>query len=343
MVADNRPKMGNNQEPQRPLFMRILIGILKFIVLILVIAIGGVLGWATFQQFQIIDARDDAQDQQLANIREAYLTDGQIRGIVEQMINEDMVDLETEMAALESDLDSLSSTLDDQDDALINQLAQIDVLEETQDELVVSLSLLQEELSTGITGVETTLAEAGETTTQLETELALRDQSIALVEESLTAVDTRLAELRAELEGLQIQVDEIPTATVTTTIVTVEAAPGETVEAAVPESAVVSDATLVDYRYVRLYGLIIRAKVHINEADLEAAATAIEDGQTVAAELAAVVEGDVAAALAVVSENLDIAAESLDGKATLSNVALDDAWTAMDEVLALLSATSDGG
>lgn len=342
MVADNRPNMGNNQQPQRPLFMRILIGIFKFIVLVLVIGIGGVLGWATYQQFQIIAAADRAQDQQISNFQETYLTEGQIRGIVENMINEDLADVDEDISSVEESVDALESTVSDQDNMLVEQLAQIDVLEATQDELVVSLGLLQEDLNTGITGVESTLAEADQTAEQLEEELALRNQSMALVEESLTTLDTQLANLRAEVETLRLDLAAIPTTTVTTTVPVVEETPAEAVtEESAPAVTASPDAVaLVDFRYVRLYGLVIRSKIHINEGDLEAATTAIEDGQLAVAELAAVADGALGEALAVVSENLDIAADSLDSKPTLSNIALDDAWTAMDEVLALLSATS---
>ncbi|MEM7801033.1 MAG: hypothetical protein AAF633_17705, partial [Chloroflexota bacterium] len=74
--------------------------------------------------------------------------------------------------------------------------------------------------------------------------------------------------------------------------------------------------------------------------DLEAAAAAIANAQTAVGELSAGVDETLAETLAVVSDNLDIAAESLESKPTLSNIALDDAWTAMDEVLNLLATGS---
>lgn len=342
MVADNRPKGlgGNNQPPQRPFFVRLLIALLKLIGLILVIGIGVALALAAWQQYQLLDTQNSIRDRRIDGLESNQISENEVRNIVQSMIADGV---SGDVTALDDSIDELDDSVSAQETMLASQMADLEALSTAQAELSESLDLLQGQVDSDIEGVLSSLEETGETDDQLEREMALRSQSVVRVQQSITDLETQIETLQTELADIQAQM------TVTTTAAAVEEAPAEPVEEEAEaedsestdaETAVAPAASLVDFRYVRLYGLVIRSKVHINEGDLEAAAAAITNAQGAVAELADGADESLSESLAVVTENLDLAAESLESKPTLSNIALDDAWTAMDELLNLLATES---
>ncbi|MEM7799060.1 MAG: hypothetical protein AAF633_07725, partial [Chloroflexota bacterium] len=262
MVADNRPKGlgGNNQPPQRPFFVRLLIALLKFIGLILVIGIGIALALAAWQQYQLLDTQNMVRDRRIDGIEENLVSENDVRNIVQSMIQEDV---SSDVTALDDSVDALDDSIAAQENMLTSQMADLEALESTQAELSESLELLQGQVDSELAGVLSSLEETGETDDQLEREMALRSQSVARVQQSVTALETQIETLETDLANIQAQL------IVTTTAAAVEEAPAEQVEEETEEETEAAEAespsaaqAFVDFRYVSLYGLVIRSKVH---------------------------------------------------------------------------------
>lgn len=338
MVVNNRP---NDDREQRSGFVRFLIGLFKFILLLAVLAVGGFLGWLGWQQFQIIGIQSGNQTNRINSLREDIVYESEINSMIRDQVNPEVAALSAEIELVEDQMGEIDALKSDLAKGLSDQGSLIADLQSQQADMAAALS----GLDTGLATMQTDVADITETAAQLRRELALRSQGINQVQQTLSTLETQIGTLETDLTELSATLPMTATETAADEAPEEEDAPaddsdgsedeGNTGNEAVADAD--SDGAKVDYRYISLYGSIIRGKIHINEGDLDSAAAAIESAQAAVATLSESAEGEAAASLAVVGENIDSAADSLAEKPTLSNLALDDAWTAMDALLLLLS------
>ena len=339
MVASNRP---DRNQDQRPSWVRFLIGLFKFILLLAVLAVGGFLGFLGWQQFDLVNTRFDlvntqldSQNERIDLVWDDLLLENEVKSLIRDQVSTEVDALTAEIDAVEGEMVAIDALEESMKTGLAAQQEEIAALQAEQTALAETLTAVSGDVGT----LQSEVSAIIETADQLGQDLAGSTESTGQLERTLTTLENQLSTLESDLASLDARVSVIPTSTVTTTVQAVADEPAETAQDDEPaqETANSGTAAAIDYRVVRLYGMIIRSKVHINEGDLNAAAAILEEAQSAVADLSAGAEGETGDTYASVSENLGTAVESLSDKPTLSNLALDDAWSAMDALLLQLS------
>ena len=283
---------------------RFFVGLFKLLFLLVAIAAGVLLGWLGWQQLSYINTVNDVQNQRISRIDEEVLRQND----VESLIRTSTTELRGEISALSGALDDLTAENQTLRDSLAAQAADITALEGAQEENGIALGNIStsiDSLGSGLLALQSDISTSGSDV----------DSVGATVDDLLNEVET----LSGELEALQASLVISPTTADGEGVPVVTLAPGE--------------GSGEQFNIWRLWGLVMRTKLHLAENDIDAAEASLASAQTAIADLLAGEAGDLNEDLTAIEETLATAAESISSKPAVSNRTLDEALDALDALL----------
>lgn len=325
MVADSRPQPN---QPQRSPIARFFIFLFKFILLIVVIAAGGALGWAGAGWISGNSALNDAQTREINKFQDVRIQQLELANRVEnvdsgmEFMSSQIESLSDEADEMANGISALTETLSAQADLISAQDTQIATLTEAQTQILDDLTAAQtdvEELVTTTDGLRENLTANAESASSVSS-------NIDALEAQVTSLDRNLASIEENLASIEATVSMTPT-------VIVQDSSGES---GAVVAADVSPAATLDLTLIRLLGQIARAKIHLLEEDSASASAAIQRSIDLSG-AAAEAYPDQAETITGMVDSLDTALESLESKPAASAIALDDAWNSLELLLIALS------
>ena len=327
MVADSRPQPS---QPQRSPIARFFIFLFKFILLIVVIAAGGALGWVGAEWISGNIALNDAQTREINKLQDVAIDQKELANRVDNMdsgmdfMAGQFDTLSDEADALSDEVSALSDAVAAQSELVAAQDAQIATLTEAQTNILNDLAAAQtdvEDLVPTTDGLRETLTASAESSSSVSNSIDAIEAQVSLLDQNLASIEENLASIEA-------------TVSMTPTVVVVEQDGSE--EAGAPVAADVAPSAALDLTLIRLLGQIARAKIHLLEEDSASASAAIQRSIDLSS-AAAEAYPDQAETIGGMAESLDTALESLESKPAASAIALDDAWNSLELLLIALS------
>lgn len=323
MVAESRPQPS---QPQRSPIARFFIFLFKLILLIVVIAAGGALGWVGAEWISGNSTLNDAQTREINKLQGVAIEQKELANRVDNM--DSGIDfmagqfdtLSQEADSLSTEIAALSDAVSAQSELIMAQDTQIATLTEAQTNILDSLTAAQndvEGLVSTTDGLRETLSASAESTSGVSSSLDALEAQVTSLEENLASIEATMA--------------------MTPTVVVVEQGASEDEQAGAAISAdVASSPATLDLTLIRLLGQIARAKIHLLEDDGASASAAIQRSIDLSAS-AAEAYPDQAETINGMVDSLDAALASLDSKPAASAIALDDAWNSLELLLIALS------
>lgn len=286
--------------PQRSSGTSFLIGLFKFLLLLLFIAAGIFLGYLGWTQFNSINLINDVQSQRISRIDGEMIlasdVEAQIRANNERL-SEDMEALEDQLSTLTTDINALQNTVDE-------QAAVIASFEQSSGDIGTTISDLQ----SGSEALGTALL-------ALQQDIAATNGNLDDIGATVDGLSNSVAAIDGQIDELSAAVDDV---VANPPVVAADGEEGTVIVSGGPDMAV-----------WRLWGLVMRTKIHLAENDIEAANEALGAAVDAATNLAQ--DGD--DALATIQEQLESAADDLLEKPAAANRTLDAALDGLEGLL----------
>lgn len=293
-------KVTNQTTSERSGATRFFIGLMKVLLLLLFIAAGVFLGYLGWQQITYINTINDVQSQRISRIDQEMV----LANDVENQIRASNQTLDADLEALQDQLDELAAANAQMQTTLDEQAAVIDGMTTTGSDLNATI----DDLQTGSEALGSALLALQQDITASNADIDSIGATVDDLVNSVAAIDTQIEDLGESVEAAPVVGDEEG-------------------EDGTPPTVVVSSSG--DFAVWRLWGLVMRTKIHLAENDIEAA----NDALAIALEAATNLAEDGDDTLTAVQEQLESAAEDLLSKPAAANRTLDETLDALDELL----------
>ncbi len=303
MEMNTNPNSIARNRKQRSGPARFFIGLFKLLFLLVAIAAGLFLGWFGWQQLSFYNTVNDVQNRRISRLDAEIVRQNE----VEQLVREAVGPLRNEIAGLNTAVSRLSEANTALQETVEAQAAEIGALRSTQEETAGGIAALGTDIETLSSGL-----------------LALQSD-IAANSGDVDDIGSAIDDLLNDFDALQEKVTELEAGVVVSpTTALDEGTPGVTLSTAAGNPLAVW----------RLWGLVVRTKLHLAENDITAATASLTEAQAAADALVEGAAAGQADALTEIQTAIDSAADSITGKPAVANRTLDDVLNALDALLA---------
>lgn len=280
---------------------RFFIGLLRFLLLLLFIAAGIFLGYLGWQQFNYINLVNNVQSERISRIDGEMILSSDVERQIranQQEVNDDIKALQDQLTALAAENRSLQNAVDEQ----ASTIASFEQSSGAIDTTVEDLQSGSEALGNALLALQQDISDTNTNVDSIGAAVDGLTNSVAVINRNIDDLSTTLADVAANPPVVAAEGED-------GTPVVISAGP--------------------DMAVWRLWGLVMRTKIHLAENDIEAANATLTDAVEAATTLATDGDDD----LATVQEQLESAAESLLEKPAAANRTLDEALDALEELL----------